>query len=244
MGFWIVTGGASGIGREIVVDIVRRGHEVLVWDIKESGEASFDRVDLTDAAQIAAACGRVTSDVDCFVHCAGVFRAASVVHDDLAAAMDLSYRLHCSSFVLAVQGLLPRFTTPDAAVIAITSAGAEMVYPGTLAYGPSKAALKRAVEQLAVELGGRGIRVNAISPGAIATDMTRHMWDDPDFRAARVKHIPLGRQAEPAVVADAVAFMASDAARYITGHTLWVDGGVRSGIFQPGVRELMGEVAK
>lgn len=242
MGYWIVTGGASGIGREIVQDAAARGHQVLVWDIKappEGGHASFDSVDLTDAGQIAAACERIDRPVECFVHCAGVFQATSVLHDNLAAALDLSYRLHCSSFILAVQGLLPHFAGDAASVIAITSAGAEMIYPGTLAYGPSKAALKRAVEQLAVELGGRNIRVNAISPGAIATEMTRQMWDDPDFRAARVAHIPLGRQADPSVVADAVAFLASDAAQYVTGHTLWVDGGVRSCIFQAGVRDMM-----
>ena len=215
---------------------------MLVWDIKAPAAMAglaFDQVDLTDNDQIAVASARVTRDLDCFVHCAGVFQATSVLHGNLAQAMDLSYRLHCLSFVLAVHGLLDRFTSTGASIVAITSAGADMIYPGTLAYGPSKAALKRAVEQLAVELGGRKIRVNAISPGAIATDMTRHMWEDPEFRAARFKHIPLGQQAEPSVVADAVAFLASDAARYITGHTLWVDGGVRSGIFQPGVRELM-----
>jgi NAD(P)-dependent dehydrogenase (short-subunit alcohol dehydrogenase family) len=239
---WIVTGGASGIGLQICCDAAQAGHAVEIWDLKpppaEDG-FRFREVDLTRAEAVAAAAAGAPAKVDAFIHCAGVFPSTTIVADNLAQAMMLSFQVHAFSFVLAVQGLLPKFAPGDAAVVAITSAGMDMAYPGTLAYGPSKAALQRAVVQLAVELGDRGVRVNAIAPGAIATDMTRHMWQDPAFRAERTKHIPLGRQAEPKAVSDAVAFLASDAAAYVTGTTLWVDGGVRHGIFQTGVRELM-----
>lgn len=242
MGYWIVTGGASGIGLHMARDLIGRGHEVLVWDIKAppaDAGLSFDQVDLTQPEAIAAAAARVTREVDNFVHCAGVIAATSIVHDNLAAMMELAFRLHCLAFVASVQALLDKFPKSGASIVAICSAGMDMVYPGTIAYGASKAALHRAIIQLAVELGGRGIRVNGVAPGAIATDMTRHLWQDPDFARERLKHIALGRQAEPSVVSDAVAFLCSDAGCYVTGQTLWVDGGVQRGIFQPGVRTFM-----
>lgn len=237
----IVTGGSSGIGLQIVQDMKARGDDVVSWDIKAPPpdcDFAFETVDLTDLQAIRSAADRAPLTVDTFVHCAGVFQSTSIADDNLTEAMLFAFRVHTLAFVAAVQALLEKFTPGNASVIAITSAGMDMVYPGTLAYGPSKAALHRAVVQLAVELGGRGIRVNGIAPGAVATDMTRHLWQDPAYAIERTKHIPLGRQAEPRAVSDAVAFLASPAASYITGEILWVDGGVRHGMFQPGIRAL------
>lgn len=241
MGYWIVTGGASGIGLQLVQDLIVRGHDVVVWDIRKPPElpgASFVRVDLTDANAITAAAAGIAGEVDCFIHNAGVFQPTSIAHDNLAASVDLAMRIHYVAFVLATQALLPKFSA-RASIIAITSAAMDMIYPGTLAYGASKAALDRAIRQLAVELGPRGIRVNGIAPGSIATDMTRHMWDDPDYARERLAHIPLGLRAEPAVIAEAVSYLASDAARYTTGDTLWIDGGVKQGIFLSAVHKLV-----
>lgn len=241
MAYCIVTGGSSGIGLQIVQDMKSRGDDFVIWDIKAPPpdcDFAFETVDLTDLQAIRSAADRVPRTVDNFVHCAGVFQSTSILQDNLADAMLFAFQLHTLAFVIAVQALLKKFTPETASVIAITSAGMDMVYPGTLAYGPSKAALHRAVVQLAVELGGHGIRVNGIAPGAIATDMTRQQWQDPAYAIERTKHIPLGKQAEPQAVSDAVAFLASPAASYITGEILWVDGGVRYGMFQPGVRAL------
>ncbi|RYE00705.1 MAG: SDR family oxidoreductase [Sphingomonadales bacterium] len=243
VGYWIVTGGASGIGLQLVRDLIGRGHDVRIWDIKAPPElagASFDQVDLTDAAAIAAAAARIDGEVDCFIHNAGVFQRTSIAHDNLAATVDLAMKVHYVAFVLATQALLAKFSA-RASIVAITSAAMDMVYPGTLAYGPSKAALDRAIRQLAVELGPRGIRVNGIAPGSIATDMTKFMWDDPDYARERLSHIPLGVQSEPAVIAEAISYLASDAARYTTGDTLWIDGGVKQGIFLSAVRALVDE---
>lgn len=244
MGNWIVTGGAGGIGEQVVSDALEAGHEVLVWDIGEPAArdgVSFELVDLTRPEAIRDAGERVQGPLDCFVHCAGVLASTSIAHGNLAEAMELTFRVHCLAFVASVQALLGKYSESGGAAIAIASAGMDMVYPGTLAYGASKAALQRSIQQLAVELGGRGIRVNSVSPGAVATDMTRHLWQDPDFARERLKHVPLGRQGETKYVSDAVAFLASDAACYITGEDLWVDGGVRHGFFQPGVRGVVDE---
>lgn len=243
MGIWIVTGGASGIGLQLARDLIARGHEVLIWDVKQPPElpgARFDQVDLTDPKAIAAVAARVPGEVDCFIHNAGVFQRTAITHDNLAAAIDLAVKVHFVAFVLATQELLPRFSN-KASIVAITSAAMDMVYPGTLAYGPSKAALDRAIRQLAVELGPRGIRVNGIAPGSIATPMTQHMWDDPEYARARLAHVPLGIRAEPSVIAEAICYLASDAACFTTGDTLWIDGGVKQGIFNLANREVVEE---
>ena len=111
-----------------------------------------------------------------------------------------------------------------------------VVYPGTLAYGASKAALRRSIAQLAVELGGVGIRVNGVAPGAIATPLTAPTWADPNFVAQRLAIIPLGVQGKPESISSLVRYLASDEAQYITGETINVDGGVRHGIFNQAVR--------
>lgn len=244
MGNWIVTGGASGIGERIVSDAIEAGHKVLVWDVKVPPPqvgARFQAVDLTRPEAIRMAADQVDGPLDCFVHCAGTLASTSIAHANLVEAMELTFRLHCLAFVASVQALQAKFPESGGVAIAIASAGMDMVYPGTLAYGASKAALQRSIQQLAVELGGRGIRVNSVSPGAVATDMTRHLWEDPEFARERLKHVPLGRRGETRYVSDAVAFLASEAACYITGEDLWVDGGVRHGIFQPGVRAVVDE---
>lgn len=242
MGNWIVTGGAGGIGERVVSDAIAAGHRVCVWDVREPAAregVSCELLDLTDPEPIRVVAGRSAGPLDCFVHCAGTLATTTITSGNLVEAMELTFRLHCLAFVASVQALLGKFSDRGGSAIAIASAGMDMVYPGTLAYGASKAALQRSIKQMAVELGGRGIRVNSVSPGAVATDMTRHLWDDPDFSRERLKHVPLGRQGETKYVSDAVAFLASDAACYITGEDLWVDGGVRHGIFQPGVRAAM-----
>jgi len=247
MALWIVTGGASGIGLQIARDLAGQGRDVLVWDLKPPpADAGLEHeiLDLTRTEAIVGAAARIARPVACFVHSAGVFLQTSVAHDDVADAMLKSFRIHALAFVTAVHELLDKFAVDGAAAIAITSAAMDVVYPATLAYGASKAALHRSITQLAVELGPRGIRVNGVAPGAIATAMTRHLWQDPEFSAERSRHIPLGHQAEANAVSRAVQFLGSGDAAYITGEVLWVDGGVRHGIFNTTVREFVDSAGK
>lgn len=242
MALWIVTGGASGIGLQIARDLAERGSEVLVWDIMPPpADSGLEHaiLDLTQVEFILQAAAAIQRPVQCFVHCAGVFLQTSVAHEDVAEAMLRSFQIHALAFVTAVHALLDRFAGEGASAIAITSAAMDVVYPATLAYGASKAALQRSIIQLAVELGPRGIRVNGVAPGAIATPMTRHLWQDPAFAAERSRHIPLGHQAEADAVSRAVQFLGSAEAGYVTGEILWVDGGVRHGIFNKTVHEFV-----
>ena len=100
-----------------------------------------------------------------------------------------------------------------------------------VAYNASKAGLLGLLHTAANELGPHGIRVNAVCPGLIRTPLSRRQFDDPGFLRGYFQHIPLGRGGEPEEVAGAILFLASEAAAYITGATLLVDGGQSAGKF-------------
>jgi NAD(P)-dependent dehydrogenase (short-subunit alcohol dehydrogenase family) len=230
----VVTGGSSGIGRQLARDLAQAGECVLVWDIQPPApdeQVDYCCVDLLDPASIGVAAASCDGSVRAFVHCAGVSAATGITHANLADQMRRAYEIHTVSFVIAVQALLDQLIAGKGSVVAIASAAMNVIYPGTLAYGASKAALRRCIDQLAVELAPFGIRVNGVAPGAIATPMTAHRWQDPEFAAQRCAAIPLGRQGVPADISSIVRFLASDAAGYVTGETILADGGVRHGIF-------------
>lgn len=232
MGTYVVTGGASGIGAQVVRDLTGRGDRVLIWDIQSPGfdtPASHERVDLSAPGSVARAAAQMAEPVQGFVHCAGIAGATSVGHANLAEQMRVAYEVHVVAFVSAVQSLLPRLIAGGGAVVAIASAAMDVIYPGTLAYGASKAALRRVIEQLAVEIGARGIRVNGVAPGAVHTPMSASAWADEAYANERKRYIPLGRQSEPSAISGAVLYLLSEKAEYVTGEVLWVDGGVRHG---------------
>jgi NAD(P)-dependent dehydrogenase (short-subunit alcohol dehydrogenase family) len=237
---WVVTGAASGIGAQLVRDLVDAGERVRVWDrvAPAVDGAEHDVVDLLDADQIEEAASRLGGPVRAFVHCAGVALLTNSVDGNVGTALRSCFDLHVVAFAVSVRALLPKLT-PDGAVVAITSAAQDMAYPGTMAYGASKAALERVVRQMSVELAPRGIRVNAVCPGSVATPMTVASWANPAEAEARKQFIPLGRQASTGDISAAVRFLASDEAGFITGETLRVDGGTRYGMYNVAIRNQM-----
>lgn len=239
MSRWIVTGGASGIGAQVVADLLATGEEAIVWDIKAPAPnvaATFRRVDLLLPGDIDAAAAEIAAPLRGFIHCAGITAPTSITQPNAAAQLRAAFEIHVVSFVAGVQGLVERLVEGGGSVVATASAAMDVLYPATLAYGSSKAALRRAIDQLAVELAPRGIRVNGVAPGAIRTPMTQAAWSDEAYAADRRGYIPLGRQGEASAVSRLALFLASDAADYITGETIYVDGGVRHGIFNQLVR--------
>lgn len=230
---WVITGAASGMGLSLARGLAAEGCEIFAWDLhKPPAElaAHHTAIDLTDGEAIGAAAQRLPEGIDVFVHCAGgLFHADS---DDPAAAALLlkATALHAGALISCAQAIGPRMKPSGAAIVAVTSVAQDLIYPRTLAYGPSKAALARVIAQLAVDLGPRGIRVNGVAPGAVRTPMTETIWSNPAHAGARLDSIPLRRPGSPDDIAAAIRFLASDAASYVTGCVLPVDGGLRLGL--------------
>jgi NAD(P)-dependent dehydrogenase (short-subunit alcohol dehydrogenase family) len=226
-----VTGAAGGIGRAIAERLVKDGYDVVIADVNHdravstAGEIGAQAVvlDVTDAEQVAARAAEF-DELDLLVNNAGVVRAGNL--PDVTVE---DYR-----FVMDVNVLGPLLTTQafsDAlaagnggGIVNIASMSAGTPVLGTGIYPATKAAVVSFTECCAVELGPRGIRVNAVAPGRVSTDMTQ--LGDPAREARTAKLIPVQRVGYPDDIADVVAFLGSTDARYVTGQTIYVDGGL------------------
>jgi 3-oxoacyl-[acyl-carrier protein] reductase len=229
----VVTGGSGGIGHACVERLHRDGFDVVSVDAvapsrpQPATHVATDLLDVEDAlAAIRAACPRV----DVLVNGAGVVepvRFGEAGPADWEHVVGVNAR---APFFL-LQGLADRMP-PGSAVIGIASIEAITVLSMSGAtspiYASTKAALRSLTETLAVELGPRGIRVNAVAPGLIRTPLTAGA--QADERDAWIRaHTPLGRWGEPEDIADVVGFLAAPASRFMTGAMLVVDGGISLG---------------
>ncbi|GAB2993019.1 SDR family NAD(P)-dependent oxidoreductase [Saccharothrix stipae] len=231
----LVTGGSRGIGAAIAVRLAELGADVAFTYRNDPGDV-VDRVkglgrrvvavqaDSGDPEAVVAAVGEavaVLGRLDVLVNNAGEFIVGPV--EELGAAeFDRTFDVNVRAAFLAVKAALPHLGD-GGRVIGIGSNVAERaVFPGFSLYSASKSALVGLTKALARELGPRGITVNLVHPGATDTDM-----NPADGASADVIRgfTALGRYAQPAEVAAAVAFLASDEARYVTGAQLHVDGG-------------------
>lgn len=232
----VVTGAASGIGRDIAETLAGAGADVLLVDrnpavadvaaaaSSEALEADVAAPDLPD--RLADWLG--DRGLDHLVAAAGVqvrTAAVDIAEDDWARLLDVNL----SSFYRMVRRLvrpLQRGTDGrPGSVLAISSMSADRAVPGIVPYGSVKAALSHLVRGLAAELGTTGPRINAIAPGYIVTEMTAEMLARPENHARILARTPMGRFGQPADVTGPALFLLSDAAGFVTGHTLPVDGG-------------------
>lgn len=236
----LVTGGTRGIGRAVSLHFARAGAAVVSNYVR--GQKSADSLlDLAKKEQLSLRLCRADLTLDnglrsleeCITELDGglhglVHCAATGVHksfDELTLRhYDWTFGLNVRSFFDLVNRLLPRFSV-EASIVAISSQGASRVVPAYSIVGASKGALEALARHLAVELAPRGIRVNCIAPGAVATEAWASMPDAQVRLADLAKRTPLGRLVTPEEVAQAAHFLCSDAARSIIGHTLTVDGG-------------------
>jgi 3-oxoacyl-[acyl-carrier protein] reductase len=228
----LVTGGNRGIGYAIAQEFVAQGHRVAVT--ARSGEgpegALTVRADVTDAASVDAAFTEVEEKlgpVEVVVANAGITRDTLLMRmsdDDFDAVVDTNLGGSFRVIKRASKGMLKaRFGR----IVLISSVVGLYGNPGQVNYAASKAGLVGIARSVTRELGGRGITANVVAPGFVATDMTDALPED--TRAAYVKAIPAGRFAQADEVAAAVRFLASDAAAYISGAVLPVDGGLGMG---------------
>ena len=232
----VVTGGASGIGRATALAFAEAGASVVVGDIDEDGLAETSRLtgasamktDVTSSTSVAALVARAVEEhgrIDVMANVAGVIAMAPIV-DLTEDELDRVLAVNLKGVVFGTQAAMRAMQT-GGSIVNMTSTAIDQASPQLAAYAMSKAAVAMFTKTAAVEGGKQGIRVNAVAPGFVLTPMTER--GGPERTQAMLemmrKRSPIGATGEPNDIASAVLYLASDAARYVTGQVLRVNGG-------------------
>jgi NAD(P)-dependent dehydrogenase (short-subunit alcohol dehydrogenase family) len=255
-----VTGAGSDIGRAIAARLARDGYSLVLIDVdRDAVDASRAAISTQGAASQAFVCdvsdetavrdvatealGDRAEDIKVLVNSAAIVLRQPLL--DMPASewrRVFEVNIHGAFICTQVLGNYLVKTGGGAIVNVASTTGTVAVEPGTSAYGASKAALLALTESTAIELGAHGIRCNSVSPGFVRTRATEAAYAHSEVAKAREAAVPLGRVGEPDDIADVVAFLASDDARFITGENVIVDGGLTRNLFAqiPG-RELIRE---
>jgi len=242
----LVTGGGRGIGAGIARELAAAGAAVAIVDLDgvaaqrtarelRTGEARTLALeaDLTDPGAPERVVGEVTAAwerLDILVNNAGVL-AIAPLGELRREQWERVMAVNVTVPMLLAQQAAPHLARRGGAIVNVTSIAADFGAPGSLVYSASKGALQSLTRALAVELAPEGIRVNAVAPHGITTDMTAAMHDDDTIGPQALAGIPLGRFGEPVDVARAVRFLAGDGAAFITGATIPVQGGAAITLF-------------
>jgi NAD(P)-dependent dehydrogenase (short-subunit alcohol dehydrogenase family) len=248
----VVTGGCSGIGLATVERFVEEGARVVIGDIDEErghvvvgqlgGEevATFVRVDVTDKEQVDALFATAKErfgSVDVAFNNAGI----SPPEDDSILDTDLDawrrvQEVNLTSVYLCCKAALPYMLEQRSGSIINTASFVAVMGAATsqISYSASKGGVLSMSRELGVQFARDGIRVNALCPGPVNTPLLQELFaTDPERAARRLVHVPMGRFAEPAELANAVLFLASDESSFITANTFLVDGGISGAYVTP-----------
>ncbi len=239
-----VTGGNSGIGEAIALCLAEAGARVainyvthpeaadaLVRRIREKGGTAMAiRADVSDPEAIAAMFERIDAawgGIDILVNNAGIDGTRAFGWEaDIAAWRKVIEVNLLGAFYCARQALQRMVPQKGGVILSTSSVHEEIAWSGYSAYTASKAAVGMLTKTLAQEAAPHGVRVLAVAPGAVRTPINRSVWSDPENMRDLLEKIPLERIGEPEEIARMVVVLASDIASYVTGRTIFVDGGM------------------
>ena len=239
----VVTGAAQGIGAACVERFTGEGARVALWDVADSAgnalaerlrerglQANYRHCDVSRKADVDGALAATLAEfgrVDALINNAGIFKAApflEITEDDWDAVLDVNLK---GSFLVA-QAVARAMVQAGqgGAIVNMSSVNSVMAIPNIASYNASKGAINQLTRVMALALADHGIRVNAVAPGTIATELARQAVLGSDEARQRIlSRTPLKRLGEPGEVAEVCAFLISSASSYMTGEIVYVDGG-------------------
>ena len=235
----VITGGAAGLGADVARRLSEAGYRIGIFDLgaervaqtaSEIDNAVGIEADVTSPEQISAAFEAFGETPDLLVNNAGIVRFGAMEAQSVQDYIDV-VNVNLLGSCFCAREIAPAMMKRGTGhIINFTSINGIHPAPGVGLYGPTKAAMANMTQAMAIEWGPKGIRVNAIAPGMIDAGMSKLIFENPKVRAVRGGGVPLRALGEAADIAEAVLFLDSEGAKYISGHELVVDGGVSTSV--------------
>jgi NAD(P)-dependent dehydrogenase (short-subunit alcohol dehydrogenase family) len=239
----LVTGGGSGLGRASAIALARAGATVTVADVNEDGgketaalvyeeaggDAEFVRADVTRPDDVAAMVDQAVArwgHLDCALNNAGMTGASAPTADYELDDWNRALALNLTGVFLCLKYELPAMLERGGSIVNMASGAGLVGFPGLPAYVASKHGVVGLTKAAALEYASQGVRINAICPGSTRTPMLEgFMGGDEQVERMMTRAVPLGRLGRPEEIAEAVVWLCSEAASFVVGHALAVDGG-------------------
>ncbi len=238
----VITGGAQGIGEACARRLATEGAHLALWDVADDAgsrlaeslrqhgvQADYFHCNVAHKSDVDAALAATLGAhgrVDGLINNAGIFKAADfldITEADWDAVIDVNLK---GAFLVGQAVARVMAARSAGSIVNMSSVNGVLTIPSIASYNVSKGGINQLTRVMALSLAGRNIRVNAVAPGTIATELAKAaVLTSDDAKARIMSRTPMGRLGEPSEIADVVAFLLSDAASYITGEIVTVDGG-------------------